>query len=160
MKELKLPSELAQQIDRLCKQGDDLMDTGDYLKAAQKYIDALRLLPRPIEQWEVTPHLAFFWGLAYFKAKKWDTAVNSFASALAYASHADDPNVHLHIGMAYHNDHKPRKGKMHLSKAFELGGCEVFHGVEDVYLEIATSNPTETKKIVRPAKSGSHKKGI
>lgn len=140
MKKPILSKIVARNINDLCELGDALFDLKKYRKAARKYIEALRLLPRPVEQWEVTPHLCFSWGLAYFKARDWDTAINSFESALEYESHRQDPWIHLNIGIVFYKLKKPRNAKKYLKQAFELGGCEVFHGVDNIFLKIASSD--------------------
>lgn len=142
-----LDAAIAQKIDEMCELADQQMEAGEYERAAQTYIEAYRLLPMPRGQWQVTPHLCFFWGLAFFKAKQWDTAINSFYSALEYSSFAQNPELHLYIGIAYYHDGKLRNAERFLKKAFQLGGCEVFHDVENKFLEIATrTRSTKSKK--------------
>src|SRR3989338_3148421 len=97
-KQFALPKEIVKQVDTLSTEGDDLLESGKYENAAEKYIEAFRLLPNPKEQWEVAYWLIKFWGICYLEAKQYETAVNSFESALFYKAAETDAEVFLLLG--------------------------------------------------------------
>ena len=112
-----------------------LCEDKKYEDAAKKYIEAFRLLPNPKEQWEVAYWLIKFWGICYFEAKQYETAINSFESALFYKGAETDAEVFLLLGKSYYLNGNKEKARVNLKKTFEIGGKEAFEN-EDQYLSL------------------------
>lgn len=134
-----LAPEIESKVNQLRREADELMAKRQYKKAAETYIAAFRLLPKPTDQWEeLTPQLCFEWGRAFFMDKQWEVSLNSFDSALRYRSFAEKAELHLYMGMAYHHLRKHMKARQALNYAHFLGGDDAFKGVDPIFLEIAT----------------------
>lgn len=129
-KQFALPKEIVAEVDTLSTEGDSLLEAGKYENAAKKYIEAYRLLPNPKEQWEVAYWSIKFWGICYFEAKQYETAINSFESALFYKGAETDAEVFLLLGKSYYLNGNKEKAKVNLKKAFEMGGKEAFENDE------------------------------
>lgn len=129
-KQFALPKEIVAEVDTLSTEGDSLLEAGKYENAAKKYIEAYRLLPNPKEQWEVAYWLIKFWGICYFEAKQYETAINSFESALLYKGAETDAEVFILLGKSYYLNGNKEKAKVNLKKAFEMGGKEAFENDE------------------------------
>ena len=134
-KQFALPKEIVADVDMLSTEGDNLLEDKKYEDAAKKYIEAFRLLPNPKEQWEVAYWLIKFWGICYFEAKQYETAINSFESALFYKGAETDAEVFLLLGKSYYLNGNKEKARVNLKKTFEIGGKEAFEN-EDQYLSL------------------------
>lgn len=94
----KLPKELSDMIDGLCRQGDQFAGMEQYDDAIDKYGRAWDLLPEPRSQWPAATWILMSAGDAHFRMKEFDEAADLLADALEYPDGDSNPFLALRLG--------------------------------------------------------------
>ena len=142
---MELTEAVYAKIVSLAESGDRLYDRNLYRKAMGKYLEALKLVPSPLENWEATTWLATSIGDAYFEMSEFQNAKTYYELAMKSPGGIDNPYVNLSLGQVYFELQGKKKAREYLLRAFLLDGHNVFQGADLKYLALIRddiSNPT------------------
>ncbi|WP_311198872.1 tetratricopeptide repeat protein [Paenibacillus hexagrammi] len=127
-------------IRDLCKQGDDLVKTGDLDAAKQNYMAALRLLPENHQKWEAATWIYVAVGDVHFRMEKYDKAFKCFFNAVQCPKGLGNPYIHLRLGQLYYEQENFEKAADELTRAYMGAGIEIFMEDDPKYLEFLETN--------------------
>src|SRR5436190_2515901 len=96
----KLPKELSDLIDGLCRQGDQFAGMEQYDDAIDKYGQAWDLLPEPRDQWPAATWILMSAGDAHFRLKEFEEAAEILSDALDYPHGDENPFLALRLGQS------------------------------------------------------------
>ncbi|QES87411.1 immunity protein Imm33 domain-containing protein [Rhizosphaericola mali] len=149
-----LSQEVAQKIDELAIEGNQLMDDKqDYNGAIGLWKQALTYIPTPQEQYNESIWLEASIGDAYFQSKDYANALFHLKNALENrASNAENnPFIMLRLGQVYFENNSEEWALHYLHKAFQLEKEDIFKEEEKKYFnflmenieieEVSTDNP-------------------
>ncbi|HVW50494.1 MAG TPA: hypothetical protein VHC91_08835 [Trinickia sp.] len=122
------------EIKALCKQGDDLVHGGDLDAARQKYIAALRLLPKNHKEWEAATWIYVAIGDTHFRSGTFDKAFKCFFNAVQCPKGFGNPYIHLRLGQLYFEQSNFEKAADELTRAYMGGGLNIFMEDDPKYL--------------------------
>ena len=125
------PDELSEDIqdalEEICDQGNEAMDEGNPAEAIVFFQQALELLPKPVEEWEVYGWLQAALGDAYFALRDYEKAREYFHKAYTFAGPEDvNPFVLLRLGQSYKQLHDEKNATEYLLRAYMLEGEDIF----------------------------------
>lgn len=130
---MELADKIYDRVTELSVAGDELAAESMYGYAAEKYMEALRLLPLPAVQWEAAGWLLTALGDVSFLAGKFSEAADYLYQALNCPATQDNPFVHLRLGQSLLGQADLQSAEQHLLKAYMLGGDEIFESEDPVY---------------------------
>jgi tetratricopeptide (TPR) repeat protein len=123
------------RIVALSKEGDSMLEQGHVKEAIAKYVDALRLLPKPAHEWEAATWLFTAIGDAYWKIKDYERAYKALHSALRSPGGIGNPFIHLRMGQVQYELGNREKAVDELLRAYMGDGKEIFAGEDPKYFE-------------------------
>ncbi len=123
------------RIVNFSKKGDSLLKQGSIKEAIFEYVQALRLLPKPIHDWEAATWLFTAIGDAYWAIKDYKRAYEAFQSALRSPGGIGNAFVHLRMGQLHYELGNRTKAKDDLLRAYMAAGKEIFEGEDQKYFQ-------------------------
>lgn len=113
-------------IERLCAEGDRFMEQGDLAEAYKRYVDALGLVPEPIEAYEASTWILAALGDLYFQAKDYRQTVTVLSDAMHCPGAIGNPFLHLRLGQAQLEVGNEERAADELCRAYMGAGSELF----------------------------------
>lgn len=130
----KLPEELSQMLDDLCRKGDQFAGMEQYDDAIEKYGQAWELLPQPRNQWPAATWILLSAGDAHFRLKEYGEAADLLTDALDYPDGDSNPFLYLRLGQSLLELGHLDDAANALEEAFRGGGEELFADEDSKYL--------------------------
>ncbi|MBW3510634.1 hypothetical protein [Janthinobacterium sp. NKUCC06_STL] len=131
---MDLPSNVSKQIDLLSEMGNDLADQGEFTQAAERWTQALDLLPAPQADWEAYTWLKASIGDALHHLADFSAAREALFDALNGPDGQENPFVHYRLAQTELALKNEEAGIAELLKAYMLDGEEIFTEEEDGYI--------------------------
>ena len=154
----KLPTDIAQFVDNLCRAGDRLAEVDQFDDAIEKYQTAWDLLPAPPQQWPAAAWILLSVGDAYFWLKDFHNGATFLLEALDCPHGDSNPYLLLRLGQCLLESGRLDEAANALEEAFRLGGNELFDGEAPKYLQFVqtqlriTNIKQPTGRFNRPLK--------
>lgn len=130
----KLKDATYAEIQRLSKEGNQLADAKKYDEAKTCFIQALRLVPEPHQDWEAATWLYAAVGDMHFHLGNPEKVMRSFTNAVQCPGGLGNPFVHLRLGQSHFELKNFEKAADELTRAYMGGGLEVFMEDDPKYL--------------------------
>lgn len=130
----ELPTKVHQQIVTLSTQGDNLASARNYAAAIDSYRRALKLVPRPISDWEAATWLLVAIGDAYFLAGDFAQARTALTEAMQCPGAIGNPFIHLRLGQTHYELGNMEKAGDELARAYLQEGTTIFKADNPKYL--------------------------
>ncbi|QDQ26810.1 tetratricopeptide repeat protein [Chitinimonas arctica] len=131
-----LPDILHQPIQALLEEGDKFFDKGKLDAALLKYEEARALLPSETERWEASTWVLAAIGDASFLLADFAGGHAALSQALRCPEGADNAFILLRLGQCEFELGRPDSARQMLSRAFAVGGDEVFEDEDPKYLAL------------------------
>jgi tetratricopeptide (TPR) repeat protein len=123
----ELSDEQQELIDDYCEKGNLEMDQGNYSAAIELFRKALKVLPEPAEDWDITGWISASVGDAYFCAKNYQEALVHLLAALKlYGDEEANPFVLLRLGEVYYELGETELAGDYLLRAYRMEGEALF----------------------------------
>lgn len=132
---MQLSDSTYSEITALCKQGDELVKSGDLELGKQKYVAALRLLPENHREWETATWIYVAIGDVHFRTMNYDKAFKCFYNAVQCPKGLGNPYIHLRLGQLYYEQENLEKATDELTRAYMGAGIGIFMEDDPKYLE-------------------------
>jgi tetratricopeptide (TPR) repeat protein len=132
----ELSEETYEKITELCEKGNELTEENNFEEALKIYLEALKLLPEPKNQWEASSWINSVIGDTYFILKNYKEAKEYFYDALNYLDSIDNPFINLRLGQTLYELKEYEKAKEYLQIAFMLEGYEIFFDEDKKYFKL------------------------
>ena len=113
-----------------------------------KYVEAIKLLPEPITQWEACTWLLVAIGDANFLSKNYQQAKNALSDAMHCPGAIGNPFIHLRLGQSQFELGKKDRAGDELTRAYMGAGKDIFKEDDPKYFEFL-------KTVLKPPASGS-----
>jgi tetratricopeptide (TPR) repeat protein len=130
----KLPKEISQIVDDLCRKGDHFAGMEQYDDALEKYGQAWDLLPEPRNQWPAATWILMSAGDAHFRMKEFDEGADLLWDAIEFPEGDSNPFLHLRLGQCLLELGQMNEAANVLEEAFRTGGEELFADEDPKYL--------------------------
>ena len=130
----KLPKDIAQLVDNLCREGDRFAGIDQFDDAIEKYQAAWDLLPAPQNQWPAATWILVSVGDAYFNLKEYNPAAQVLRDALGYPDGEANPFLYLRLGQCLLETGQIDDAADALEEAYRRGGESLFEDEESKYL--------------------------
>ena len=130
----KLPKDIAQLVDDLCRQADRFAGIDQFDDAIEKYQAAWDLLPTPQNQWPSATWILLSVGDAYFGLKEYATAAGILLDAIDYPDGDANPFLYLRLGQCLLETGQLDDAANALEEAFRRGGESLFEDEDPKYL--------------------------
>lgn len=131
----QLDESLYSEIQQLSASGNALCAKRDYGSARKLFIEALKLLPVPTEQWEAATWLFVAVGDTHFHEGNSEKSFKAFFNAVQCPGGLGNPFVHLRLGQAYLDLGNSDKAADELARAYMGAGIEILLEDDPKYLE-------------------------
>lgn len=131
----QLSDTLHARIKQLSECGDKFVADGAYNDGLQCYMDALQLLPDPVEDWEAATWLLAAIGEAYYVQHNYQSALEAFTDALTCPGGMGNPFIHLRLGETQYELQNLDRAKDELARAYMGGGKDIFAQEDLKYLD-------------------------
>jgi tetratricopeptide (TPR) repeat protein len=136
-----------QEVESLSNEGNILADNGKYREAAKKFIEALNLLPEPLEQWEACTWLLTAIGDMNFMQGSYEHAKNALSDAMRCPNSIGNPFVHLRLGQSQYELGNNDRAADELARAYMGAGVEIFQTEDPKYFDFL-------KTVLKPPAGG------
>lgn len=130
----KLPKEISQLVDDLCRKGDHFAGMEQYDDALEKYGQAWDLLPEPRNQWTAATWILMSAGDAHFRMKEYGDGADILLDALDFPDGDANPFLYLRLGQCLLELGQLDDAANALEAAFRQGGEELFEDEDAKYL--------------------------
>jgi tetratricopeptide (TPR) repeat protein len=130
-----LKPDVQQEMDELCRAGDERLDAGEFDEALKVYRAAAELIPDPKEDWEASTWIFTAIGEALFFKGKYAEAARNLRVAVASPDGLGNPLVHLRLGEVYYELNDFEKAGDELTRAYMGGGKEIFESEDPKYID-------------------------
>ena len=125
-----------QRIAELCVLGEQLARQGGLASALLKYREAFALIPRPVEEHEVSVRVLTALGDTCFLLGRFSEGKHALQGAVRSSGGLGDPFLHLRLGQCeLELGHRERAAE-ELALAYKRGGEALFEGSDPKYLEL------------------------
>lgn len=136
---LYLDETLHLEIRRLSQEGNVLAGQKKYEEAKAKFLEAIRTLPQPHQNWEAATWLNVAIGDMHFLIGNTEKTLRCFINAVQCPGGLGNPFIHLRLGQAYFDLNDLDKAADELARAYMGGGMEIFMEDDPKYLEFLES---------------------
>lgn len=144
MNNQELPEEFDREIRTLKKEGDNFGMRHKYLKAVEKYQEAISLLPEPIEEWSYIRILwksiqENYWLNAQFNEGKkggYVEALEYWKKIMCLPHSVGGAHNHFRIGQIRYELGQFEKAKDELMRAYLISEMDRFNGKDPKYFEL------------------------
>ncbi|MGO4701257.1 tetratricopeptide repeat protein [Dyella sp. 2RAB6] len=130
---MSIPEAQMADIERLCAEGDGLVEQGQFGEAYKSYMAALQLVPEPAEQFEATTWILAALGDLYFGAADYHQVVTVLSDAMHCPGAIGNPFLHLRLGQAQLEVGNEERAADELCRAYMGGGGEIFEEDDPKY---------------------------
>jgi len=144
---VELPTEIHEKVELLSKQGNALAEHAKYTEAAQKFIDALNLLPEPIENWEACTWLLVAIGDVNYLQGAYEHAKKAFSDAMHCPNAIGNPFIHMRLGQSQFELGNTERAADELARAYMGAGKEIFEDDDPKYFNFL-------KTVLKPPADG------
>jgi len=139
----ELPDDVKGEVDRLCAEGDELLDQDGYEDALARYTAAWELLPEPREDCPDAMWIQSGIGDAHFYRGDFALARQAFMRVLRCGGEPDNPYLRLRLGRCLFEMGERQEAANWLTGAYLFEGKKIFADDDPKYLEFikAQLNP-------------------
>ena len=133
-----MDAEIYSRIQKLCAEGDELLEAGETEQAMNRYKAALELVPQPRTDWDASEWIYTALGDACFMQGDFAQAQDHFFNAYT-CSGGIDTYVCLRLGQCIFETGDKEKAAEYLLRAYQLGaidGEEVFGEEDEKYFAL------------------------
>jgi hypothetical protein len=131
----ELPDEIGGEVQRLCAEGEDFADEGEFGQALSRYQAAWDLLPEPREDWGEALWILTAIGDAHFLNGNWQGCRDALQRAVKGCDGAvENPFVRLRLGQALFEQGDLREAGNWMAPAYLTEGKKLFAGEDPKYL--------------------------
>ena len=130
-----LSDTLYDTILTMSNHADSKLLRGECAQAAQMYMQALHLLPKPIEQWEAATWLSGRAVDALFKDRKYAEALTEMRQTMRMPGALENPFIRLRYGQLLFEAGDFAHAKQELLVAYTTEGATIFEEDNPKYLE-------------------------
>jgi tetratricopeptide (TPR) repeat protein len=131
----ELPQELHERIQRLCAEGDGLLDQGRFDDALARYDSAWQLLPEPRTDWSAGEWIMAAIGDVQFQRGHFAASRQALMTALKCGGSPDNPFLRLRLGQCLFELGDRQEAANWLAGAYLLEGKGLFAQDDPKYLE-------------------------
>jgi tetratricopeptide (TPR) repeat protein len=121
------------------EEGSRCLEAGDFRGAFKLFMEALKPLPEPKQQWNAAGWLLVALGENAIRAGNFEAAAKPFEDAMYCPGTIGNPWVHLRLGQVRFELGELELAADELSRAYMGGGRDVFEGQEPKYFELVES---------------------
>lgn len=132
----RLPAETFAVLRGKAQSGERALAAGDLPGAWRDFVDALQLLPAPVEQWHAAGWLLVAMGECQFRGGRYEKAVGPFQDAMVCPGGLGNPWLHLRLGQSCYEVGEADRAANELARAYMGGGRTVFDGQDAKYFAI------------------------
>ena len=140
MKQMEQEDDVFDLIEQIVLKAEQNVEEEKYKAALKKFKKAFDLLPLPKDQYTIGTYLLSAIGDLFFIIQKFDWAISNLTTALEFPEGKNNGFIHLRLGQAYYKKEEMEKAGIHLSKALELEGEEIFEDEASIYLDYIMKN--------------------
>ncbi|HZV69028.1 MAG TPA: hypothetical protein VFG10_05765 [Saprospiraceae bacterium] len=135
----ELDKKLYKQITDLCDLGNEQTESEQYEKAFDYYLEALKLVPEPIEKWETSTWIFASLGDCKFLLNEFEAAHYYLTSAMYCPGGIGNEFIHLRLGQTQYELGNMDRALDELTRAYMSGGEELFEGEDPKYFNFIRS---------------------
>jgi len=142
----EIPQGTVAEMKSLCMQGEKLAKIGDYVRALEKYNEALTLVPRPRKAYSEATWIYAAIGEAYYNMKDYKEAGKAFFES--YSSQGGDRSAQicLRLGQCLEECSERKRAHEYLRQALDMEGAGIFADENPKYYRTATAKPYELEE--------------
>jgi tetratricopeptide (TPR) repeat protein len=134
-----------QRITTLTDAGNESADGGDLQGALAKFLEALKLIPEPLDDYEANTWLLASIGDLYFQLGEYPAARTALHGAVRSYGGLGNPFIHLRLGQAELELGNEARAAEELARAYVAEGAELFEEEDAKYLRFIQSRlPPQT----------------
>lgn len=131
----QLDEQIHNQVAALSEEGNALAGKGSYLEAREKFVQAIKLLPEPHQQWEAATWLWTAIGDMHFLLGDAEKTMRCFVNAVHCPGGLGNPFIHLRLGQACFDLGDLDKAADELTRAYMGAGMDIFMQDDPKHLE-------------------------
>ncbi len=131
---LPMNTETQAAIERLCEQGNEAEENGDYPRAFSLFQEALELVPEPLDQWWEATWLLTALGDTCITLGNYEEARKYLSEAMACPDAIGNAFIHLRLGQAEFEMGDMKRAGDELMRAYMGGGPKIFEEEDPKYL--------------------------
>lgn len=132
----ELDVSIYQRILKISQSADSKLEAGSCKEAIQLYNEAMKLLPKPIEQWEAATWLSGSAGNALYMDRQYRAAVIELRRTLKFPGATSNPFILLRLGQSLFELGDQDEARNELVKAYMLGGNRIFDDEHPKYFRL------------------------
>ncbi len=136
-----------QSIVALCNEGEAFFADGDYPHAIEKYNNAMKLVPKPIEEHDAATWIQAAIGDCYFAEANYAESAMVLSKTQFNKKAENNPFIELRLGQSFFELSEFDTAANFLTRAYMLGGAEIFDGENQKYFDFL-------KTRIRPLLNG------
>ena len=121
-----LDDQIHAEVVKLSEEGNKSAEVGKYIRAIEKYDEALQLLPKPLERWEASTWLLATIGDAYFLNRSFAEAHPRLQACLRCPGAIGNPFIHLRLGQVCYELENFDCARDNLTRAYMGADEEIF----------------------------------
>ena len=140
---MELDSKLQEEIERLCKEGDDYFESDDLERSEAKFLEALELVPDPNTDWESSTWILAALADVYFSIGQYKSAQEILLDVMNCPGAIGNPFLHLRLGQVQLELDNNDQAADELTRAYMGAGEEIFEDDDGKYF-----NFLKTKIII------------
>ncbi|MFY0562634.1 hypothetical protein ACN28E_02225 [Archangium lansingense] len=130
-----------ERISELCVMGEELARQRELASALLKYREALALIPRPVEEHDVSLRVLTALGDMCFQLGRFSEGKHALQGAARSSGGLGTPFVHLRLGQCELELGNTERAVEELARALTHGGEALFEGIDSKYLAFVKSLP-------------------
>lgn len=123
------------EVTRLSEEGNALALEKKFEEAKAKFVQAIRLIPEPHQDWTAATWLYTAIGDMHFHLGNTERTLRCFINAVQCPGGFGNPFVHLRLGQAYFDLQNLKKAADELTRAYMGGGMDILLEDDPKYLE-------------------------
>ena len=132
-KNSQLEDSIYEEICKLSKTGNDLLEKDQYLEAVEVYHKTFDLIPEPFEIYQASTWLLAAVGETYFLMEKYNNALHALEEAMYCPEAIGNPFIHLRLGQTLFELGNFDQARDELARAYMGGGREIFEDEDSKY---------------------------